>query len=125
MGFCAVALVAGLLAAAEQPPAPPPPDTCCLTYGQTQGWIEIYYTYIPLSAVSQCLIDSAKEPTQYPAKNGSNKEFKFIPDQTVGLKQNKDETWEVCIQWKAVEEKVLKKEKKVLLMYDGKPPQGK
>src|SRR5262245_9802559 len=122
-----------LLAAPAAPADPPPADTCCLTYGQVQDIIAIW-NYIPASAVSQCLIGSAKDPTAYPnagrneclfetvPKDGAAapnvKDFRFIPDQTVGLSKNKDGSWLICIQWPAIEEAV-KKRPSILLLHGG------
>jgi hypothetical protein len=115
---CCVLALAALLAA---PADPPHADTCCLTYGQVQDLIAIW-GYIPATAVSQCLIESATEKTAYPSPE--NKEFRFIPEQTVGVSQNPNGPRVLCLQWKAVE-KAVEKRPGILLLYDGKRYEGK
>lgn len=111
---CCVLAFAALFAA---PADPPPADTCCLTYGQVQSIIAAT-GYIPASAVSQCLTDSATKMSAYPTEE--NKGFLFIPDQTVGLSPAGREPRVICLQWKAVLKK-LENKGQVLLLYDGEP----
>jgi hypothetical protein len=115
---CCVLTLAALLAA---PADPPPADTCCLTYGQVQVLIADK-GYIAETEVSQCLATTATKMSAYPTPE--NKNFLFVPDQTVGVSPEKDGRRALCIQWEAVE-KAVKARPGIQLLYDGKPFEGK
>jgi hypothetical protein len=111
MHSCALILVAALLASRADPP---PPDTCCLTYGQVQQLLA-NTDVIEATTVSQCLESSATNPSTLDPKL----RFKFIADQTVGLSPKEGARLEICLQWKAIQQVLVKRPGSIQLVRDG------